>query len=173
MTDNNITIVHGLVPGAIGTIVRLHAVYYAQNWNFGTVFESKVAREVADFANRIAPNDLVLLGIRRDQVVASLILDLNDPDSSGRGAHLRWFIVDPECHGTGLGRQLMTRAIDHLDGQPDGRAWLSTFAGLGAARRLYETFGFALVHEAEGDAWGTVVKEQEFRRHHQGTVLPA
>lgn len=164
MTADSVRIVEGLQPGAIGTITALHGAYYAQNWTFGTVFEAKVARELAGFATRQQDNDLVLLGLKGPEVVASLILDLHDPESGARGAHLRWFIVAPGTSGTGLGRAMMIRAMAHVDAHANGRAWLTTFAGLHSARHLYERFGFVLTQEEAGDAWGTRVREQEFRR---------
>ena len=41
---------------------------------------------------------------------------------------------------------------------------LGTFAGLDAARALYEKHGFSLVREQEGTSWGIRVREQEFVR---------
>ncbi len=152
------------MAGAIGEITRLHAQHYAEHWGFGLFFEAKVARELADFAGRTTDPDLVLIAQDNDGVAASLILDLHDPDSGDRGAHLRWFISSDRCRGTGIGRQMMSRAMDHVDAHARGRCWLTTFAGLAPARHLYESFGFKLAHEADGEAWGTVVTEQEFRR---------
>lgn len=106
----------------------------------------------------------MLLAIDGSGVAASLIVDLNDPASEGRGAHLRWFIVSDRSRGSGIGRQFMTRAMAHADAHAAGRVWLTTFAGLDEARHLFEAFGFTLYHEAEGQAWGTTVQEQEFRR---------
>ncbi|MFT5785678.1 MAG: GNAT superfamily N-acetyltransferase [Ascidiaceihabitans sp.] len=157
-------ITNTFLPGALGTIVTLHGQYYAKNWGFGTFFEAKVAHEVAEFASRFASNDLVLLATDAEGVAASLILDLNDPVSGQRGAHLRWFISADRCRGTGIGRSLMDRAVLHADKHADGHMWLTTFAGLLPARHLYESYGFKLVSENEGQAWGTAVKEQEFRR---------
>lgn len=151
-------------PGALGAIVALHGRYYAEHWGFGTYFEAKVARELAAFADRRGDDDLVLLARDGSGLAASLVLDLNDPASADRGAHLRWFIVADRCRGTGLGRKLLARAIAHLDARSGGRGWLTTFAGLDPARRLYESVGFRLAHEVEGRAWGTMVREQEFRR---------
>jgi GNAT superfamily N-acetyltransferase len=152
------------VPGSIGTIVQLHGAHYAKHWGFGTFFEAKVVRELAGFADRFAQDDMVLLGVDDEGVAASLILDLNDPASGARGAHLRWFITADRCRGSGIGRDLMARAVAHAETHSEGRMWLTTFAGLQPARHLYESFGFALVSEEEGQAWGTVVREQEFRR---------
>lgn len=158
------TILDHFAPGTIGDIVALHGRHYAQHWGFGPVFEIIVARELATFAARKAPQDLVLIAMDDAGLAGSLILDLNDPASAGRGAHLRWFITAERCRGQGLGKTLMQRAMAHVDSHAQGRAWLTTFAGLDAARHLYERHGFTLAREAEGDAWGTKVREQEFRR---------
>jgi len=151
-------------PGAVGQIITLHSRFYAAHWGFGLFFETKVARELAGFADRMAQNDLVLLATDQDGVAASLILDLNDPASGARGAHLRWFICADRCRGTGIGRAFMARAVAHADAHCAGRMWLTTFSGLKPARHLYESFGFALATEQEGVAWGTRVLEQEFHR---------
>lgn len=142
----------------------LHGDHYAKNWNFGTFFEAKVAKELAEFSSRQSRNDLVLIAHDDHGVAASLILDLNDPASNDRGAHLRWFISSDRCRGTGIGRKLMQHAISHAEEHAKGKIWLTTFAGLLPARHLYESFGFELISEKEGQAWGTTVKEQEFQR---------
>jgi hypothetical protein len=43
-----------------------------------------------------------------------------------------------------------------------GRVYLWTFEGLGAARHLYEKFGFLLAFQQRGTQWGTEVTEQRF-----------
>lgn len=151
-------------PGALGAITALHGEYYANHWGFGAFFEAKVAAELAAFAMRKSDADLVLLARDDDGLAASLILDLNDPDSGDRGAHLRWFITAGRCRGAGLGRQFMTRAMAHAEEHAGGASWLTTFAGLYPARALYEAHGYSLAFEAEGQAWGVRVQEQEFRR---------
>lgn len=153
-----------LFPGAIGTITALHGQYYARHWGFGTFFEAKVAAELAAFSQRIAENDLVLLAKDEAGLTASLILDLNDPASGPRGAHLRWFITADRARGTGIGRALLSRALAHADRHSAGKVWLTTFQGLAPARHLYESAGFTLTRAAEGEAWGSRVIEQEFRR---------
>lgn len=157
-------IITEFAPGSLGTIIALHGQHYAQNWGFGTFFEAKVADELAAFAGRMASNDLVLLAYDNEGLAASIVLDLNDPASGERGGHLRWFICAERCRGTGIGRKLMDRAMSHADEHSNGNVWLTTFAGLEPARHLYESYGFTLTHEQEGEAWGTVVTEQEFRR---------
>ncbi|PLP19110.1 MarR family transcriptional regulator, partial [Klebsiella pneumoniae] len=36
--------------------------------------------------------------------------------------------------------------------------------GLDAARKLYESFGFTLIREWQGEQWGKVMTEQQFTR---------
>ena len=88
-------------------------------------------------------------------------------DASGggpHGAHLRWFIVSEDMQGKGLGADLLGRALSFCDGRGYQRIWLTTFAGLDAARSLYERHGFALAGEDEIDQWSGGVREQTFER---------
>ena len=43
-----------------------------------------------------------------------------------------------------------------------GYAYLTTFAGLDAARRLYEEIGFTLTSEHADTTWGVPLNEQRF-----------
>ena len=42
----------GYLPGLIGRITELHALYYHEHWGFGAFFEAKVASELARFITR-------------------------------------------------------------------------------------------------------------------------
>ena len=151
----------GYQPGCIGDIASLHARFYSQHWGFGSFFEQKVATELAAFCSML-PNTGKALWLYRQhgRVLASLAID-GDP-ATGL-AHLRWFIVDESLRGSGIGRQLMSSAIQFVD-QHFSETYLWTFKGLDAARHLYESFGFALSQQLEGTQWGCQVTEQQFRR---------
>ena len=43
-----------------------------------------------------------------------------------------------------------------------GYVYLTTFAGLAAARRLYEEIGFTLTSEHADTTWGVPLNEQRF-----------
>jgi GNAT superfamily N-acetyltransferase len=157
----------GYRPGALAAIVGLHAGYYARHWNFGLPFETRVGAELAEFLARHDPQrDLFLVAYLDGDAVASVIIDQSGGGS--RGAHLRWFIVSEQMQGKGLGADLLGRALSFCDERGYERIWLTTFAGLDAARSLYERFGFALAGEAESDQWSGDVTEQIFER-----LLPA
>lgn len=153
----------GYRPGALAEVLGLHMKYYAREWGFGQAFETKVAAELSEFLARMDPErDLFLTAWRGEALAGSVSIDVTGggPD----GAHLRWFVVSDTARGTGLGKQLMRRAIDHADRVAAGPVWLTTFAGLEAARVLYERHGFVLSAQSEDDQWQGGVREQLFTR---------
>ena len=153
----------GYRPGALAAIVGLHARYYAQHWSFGLPFETKVGAELAEFlARHNAEHDLFLVAYLDGDVVASVIID--QTGGGPQGAHLRWFIVSEEMQGKGLGADLLGRALKFCDERGYARIWLTTFAGLDAARGLYERHGFVMTGEADADQWSGDVREQVFER---------
>jgi GNAT superfamily N-acetyltransferase len=155
----------GYVPGAIGRVAELHARYYSANWGFGLFFEAKVAAGLAEFLQRLDPARDGFWTLCQDdrtggRVLGSLAID--GAQSASEGAHLRWFILADELHGRGLGKRLLGEAVDFCRTVGHPRIFLWTFQGLDPARRLYESFGFRLVEERQGQQWGTPVLEQRF-----------
>ena len=152
-------VVPGWLPGAVGAVAALHGRYYAREHGFGVRFEAKVAAECAEFCPRIDPTrDGLWLLVDGGRIAGSIAIDGSGPDA----AHLRWFIVDDEMRGRGLGRRLIEAAMGFCRRAGHRRVYLTTFAGLDAARALYEQQGFRLVAEADGETWGTRVREQRF-----------
>jgi GNAT superfamily N-acetyltransferase len=155
-------ITEGYIPGCIGRIVQLHAAYYSHVASFGVAFESKVATELAEFCTRYQPGRDGLWLARSPEVEASIVIDGSKSDTEG--AHLRWFIASEATRGRGVGRALLTHAMNLVDCRGYKLTYLWTFSGLGAARHLYENFGFRLDHESPGSQWGKEVLEQRFIR---------
>lgn len=146
-----------------GRITEMHGRYYAREHNFGAFFEAKVAAGLADFTGRLGnEGNQIWLAVMNDRIVGSVAID--GEDLGNNEAHLRWFILDDECRGSGLGRKLMAMAMAFCDEQKFSAVQLWTFNKLTAARRLYESFGFELSKEWEGDQWGSTITEQQFIR---------
>lgn len=157
------TIHKDYLPGAIGRIVELHARYYSEQAGFGLPFESKVARELAEFCERYdGERDGLWLARQDGEIEAAIAIDGSHADQDG--AHLRWFIASERMRGKGIGNALLATALDFCQSRQYARVYLWTFAGLGAARHLYEKFGFQLVHQQPGRQWGSEVNEQRFER---------
>jgi len=160
----------GYCPGAIGRIAEMHADYYHRHSGFGLFFEAKVATELAAFLSRFTEGRDGFWTLRSENRVEGAIA-IDGLKAADEGAHLRWFIVSPEVRGGGWGRRLMTEAVSFCDRRAYRRIGLWTFAGLDTARHLYESFGFRLVSQGEGEQWGTRVVEQHFERN-RGEAAP-
>ena len=153
----------GYLPGAIGRITELHARYYHRYWGFGLFFERKVAGGLTEFLGRFNKNrDGLWLALSEDTIVGSIAIDGKSAEQEG--AHLRWFIVDTEIQGSGIGRRLIERAVSFCRECRYPKIFLWTFQGLDAARHLYETSGFMLSKEIVNDSWGKPVNEQLFEK---------
>lgn len=156
-----LTIHKDYLPGCIGRIAELHARYYSQLTGFGLPFESKVARELCEFCERYdGARDGLWLALQDDHIEAAIAIDGLHTESDG--AHLRWFIASDHVRGTGVGTLLLTSAMEFCRARHYERVYLWTFEGLGAARHLYEKFGFRLALQQRGSQWGTEVNEQRF-----------
>jgi GNAT superfamily N-acetyltransferase len=146
MSDIEIT---GYVPGAIGRITELHGTYYAANWNMGLYFEARVATGLAEFFSKFdAACDGAWIAHVEGRIVGAILID--GQDAAGQGARLRFFILDPAFQGHGLGNRLMREAVDFCKAKKFKRVYLTTFAGLEAARHLYDKFGFHVYYEKDG-----------------------
>jgi GNAT superfamily N-acetyltransferase len=155
--------IDGYRPGSIGRVAEMHAAYYHSHWGFGLFFEAKVASELAEFLGRFdGERDGFWTLLDGDRVEGSIAIDGLKAETEG--AHLRWFIIAPELQGSGWGCRLMQEAVAFCDRRAYSRIFLWTFAGLDAARHLYEAFGFHLVSQADGERWGARVVEQRFER---------
>ncbi|MBA4356277.1 MAG: GNAT family N-acetyltransferase [Humidesulfovibrio sp.] len=151
----------GYVPGAIGRVAEMHALYYSRHWKFGLYFEARIAAGLAEFMQRFDPaRDGFWTVSRAGRVQGSLAID--GAQAATEGAHLRWFILADELQGLGLGRRLLQEAMDFCGRCGHPRVFLWTFQGLAPARHLYESFGFRLAEEREGLQWGELVLEQRF-----------
>ncbi len=162
-------IVKGYVPGALGRIVSLHGSYYHEHWGFDLFFEAKVATELASFLREYDPTrDGLWLATADGRIEGCVAID--GSRASSDGAHLRWFIVSDSLRGNGVGGLLLRNAMDFCRQRDYPRVCLYTFAGLDAARQLYEREGFELVKEHRGAQWGTEVLEQRFECPVSGTA---
>jgi GNAT superfamily N-acetyltransferase len=154
-------IISGYLPGAIGRITELHAEYYSRHAGFGLFFESKVASEMAEFLTSFRERqDGFWLAVAEERIIGSIAIDGIREQS--KGAHLRWFIVDPDYQGQGIGNRLVEQALNFCRASGIRRVYLWTFAGLDTARHLYEKHGFVMCREKKGEQWGVTVKEQMF-----------
>ena len=152
---------HGYITGCIGRITEMHATFYARAVGFGTLFEAKVASELADFCLRYDHRrDGIWLALEGEAIHGSIVIDAAHYETEG--AHLRWFIASDKSRGTGVGTRLIGAAMEFCREHNYRNVYLWTFDELHAARHLYEKYGFRLQSAQRGSQWGKEVNEQKF-----------
>ena len=157
----DVEIVRGYTPGAIGRVAELNGTYYHDHWGFGLYFEAKVASDLSEFLLRYDESrDGFWTAQVEGRVEGHVTIDGSQTESEG--ARLRYFILSDALRGKGAGSRLMDTAMAFCREAGHERVYLWTFEGLLPARHLYEKAGFRLVEERVGSQWGREVNEQQF-----------
>jgi GNAT superfamily N-acetyltransferase len=138
-------------PGDLGFVVGLHARTYSRLLGLGLSFEALIAREVAEFLERMDPaGERFWVAANSERPVGTITVQRGEAGE----AWLRWFVVEQECRGRGLGHRLLDAAIDFARRTGNRRLSLWTAAGLDASARLYAQNGFVRMKSETDDRWG-------------------
>lgn len=148
-----------LRPGDIGAIVRLHGLVYAAEYGWDPTFEALVAQGLGAFAAAGERADARLWIAERDGGVAGCIAIVGQADGT---AQLRWFVVDAECRGLGIGRRLIGEALAFCRERGFRSVFLWTVKGLEAAAHLYLSAGFRVTEERTHERRGVALTEQRY-----------
>ena len=146
-------------PGDLGSVIHLHGRIYGVEYGYGVSFEMYVARGLAEFYEQYdADKDRVWICEHDDRIVGFLLLMHRDNNA----AQLRYFLLDPEYRGIGLGRRLIDLFMNFLRARGYTSAYLWTTNEQEAAAALYKRFGFELTEEKESTAFGKPLLEQRY-----------
>lgn len=150
-------------PGDIGWVVGEHGRYYDRAWKLGIAFEAKVAEAMGAWLQRYDPaRDLLLVAEDAEGPLGSISLDGSGAHVQTDGARIRFFIMADRARGRGIGKVLVAETMTFIRAAGFDKAFLTTFRGLDAARKLYEDHGWVLTYEALDTSWGTPLHEQRF-----------
>jgi N-acetylglutamate synthase-like GNAT family acetyltransferase len=146
------TIRRDLRPGDLGAIIEHHGRTYAREYGVDSSFEAHVAAAVARAALRGFPRDNEAIWIvERDGRHAGSLAMTDEGDGV---ACVRFFVLDAELRGNGLGTRLLDELLGEARANGFERAVLETFSDLTAAAHLYGERGFRVVSADSGPRWG-------------------
>lgn len=147
-----------LRPGDIGYVIYMHGDLYRKEYGYGIPFETYVARGLCEFYDKYNPErERVWVCEHNDQMIGFLLLM-----DRGKAAQLRYFLIQPEYRGIGLGSKLMNMYMDFLQECKYPASYLWTTHELTTAAFLYKRVGFKLTEEKESTAFGKPLKEQRY-----------
>jgi len=174
--QNALTVVHRLldseVPterinvreqqvGDLGWAFYRQAVAYKDEFGYSQVFESHFCKGLFPYLNNFeAKRDRLWVGVAGDQTVGFVAVH-HVADRPG-WAQLRWFFVEKDFRGRGLGSRLLDILVSFCKKAGYEGVFLWTVSDLDAARRLYQKTGFKLAEEKEECDWAPWAREQRW-----------
>lgn len=115
------------------------------------IFEERHYREEAVRRELEAPDRITWLGVTGDGALAGYChvgpCKLPHPDVRPGDGEIGQLYLAREWQGAGLGRRLMTKALDWLDTHSPGRQWVGVWSGNARAQAFYAAYGFRKVGE--------------------------
>ena len=146
--------------GDMGWIVLRHAELYAEERNWGPLFEALVADVCAEFVRNFDPGrERCWIAEQGGERLGCVFLK----NGEGGTAKLRMLLVEPSARGLGLGRRLVAECIGFARASGYREVTLWTQSTLTAARRLYTEAGFELVASEPHSLWGTPLVGETWR----------
>ena len=149
---DDIKIRHDLRVGDLGRIIALHGEVYDALPGYGLAFEAFVARTIAEYYLDAGGVGRIWLAERNGKLVGCAAMVLRD---TGLG-QLRWVLVDQAARGVGLGKELVSFAVDYARDNACARVFLETTDGLPESQHLYEALGFEVVSDVREELWDGV-----------------
>ncbi|TDW95818.1 bifunctional helix-turn-helix transcriptional regulator/GNAT family N-acetyltransferase [Dinghuibacter silviterrae] len=155
----DVTLRTDLRPGDIGYVTHLHGRIYKDECNYGPGFEAYVAKGLAEFYQQYDPSlDRVWICEHRDRIVGFLLV-MHRPENA---AQLRYFILEPEYRGLGLGKKLMDLYMAFIKEKGYSSSYLWTTNEQETAIALYKRLGFVLTEEVPSNTFGKALTEQKY-----------
>ncbi len=154
----NISIRTELQPGDIGYVIYMHGDLYGREYGYGIQFETYVAKGLCEFYERYnSERNRVWVCEHKERMIGFLLLM-----DRGEAAQLRYFLIQPEYRGIGLGSKLINLYMDFLRECGYRKSYLWTTHELSTAAFLYKRVGFRLTEEKESTAFGKPLREQRY-----------
>ncbi|MBV4357515.1 GNAT family N-acetyltransferase [Pinibacter aurantiacus] len=158
-TLDDITIRTDLMPGDLGYVIYRHGELYHSEYNYGISFETYVGAGLYEFYSSYDPAmDRVWICEHENKIVGFVLLMHRENNA----AQLRYFLIEPEYRGIGLGKKLMNLYIDFLKEKGYQSSYLWTTNELYSAASLYKRHGFELTEEKPSTAFGKPLMEQRY-----------
>ena len=147
-----------LRPGDLGYVIYLHGSLYGSEYGYGIQFERYVAKGLSEFYEQYDPKrSRVWVCEHNGRMIGFLLLM-----DRGNAAQLRYFLIEPDYRGIGLGSKLLNLYMDFLREHGYKRSYLWTTHELSTAASLYKRLGFQLTEEKESTDFGKPLTEQRY-----------
>jgi DNA-binding MarR family transcriptional regulator/GNAT superfamily N-acetyltransferase len=155
---NPITI-RNFIPSDIDYVISRHQILYKEEYKLSPVFGDYVEKGVHHFAQCYdKKKECMLIPEMNGHPVGSIVIAKVDDKT----AQLRYFLLEPETRGRGLGHKLVDMALDFCREKGYKHVFLETISALETARHIYASKGFKVSQSHENPTWGKDVLEERW-----------
>ncbi|MBF4507771.1 bifunctional helix-turn-helix transcriptional regulator/GNAT family N-acetyltransferase [Flavobacterium sp. JLP] len=150
---------HEITPGDIGYIIYLHGMLYDKESNFSNEFEKYVIKTFYDFLEHYTPEkDRLWMAEYNNKIIGCVAIQHKTKEE----AQLRWFLLDPAFRGLGIGKKLLTDALDFCQDKKFKNIFLLTTSMQNKALEMYKMAGFTLTESIEINQWGKNFRDERY-----------
>jgi GNAT superfamily N-acetyltransferase len=141
-----------LRPGDLGAIIAHHGDVYGREYGVDSTFEAHVAAAVSAAGKKgwPGPGEHLRIAELDGRHVGSLALT----DEGDGWAAVRFFLIDAELRGQGLGRRWVAELLEAAEADGYAGVRLETFSELTAAAHIYRSHGFEVISSDTRPRWG-------------------
>ncbi len=162
---NEKLIIRDFVEDDLNYIIKRHGEIYEKEYDFDKTFVDYVRKPLYEFYKNFDKNhENVWIADFEGNTVGFIALVKVNEDT----AQLRWFLLEKEMRGRGIGNKLMSTLVEFAKDKNYKNIYLWTVGFLDAARHLYEKYGFELIETKDSSVWGKKLTEEKWSLKLQG-----
>lgn len=143
-------IIRPFQPGDVGYVAYLHGNLYDKTYKFGQMFEYYVMKGLTEFMIDTDGGELWIAEVNGEIAGSIAITKFSDTV-----AQLKWFVLNENYQGMGIGKKLLETALNFSKEQNYQHVFLWTVSTLETARHLYKKYNFRLTEEKPNEEWTT------------------
>ncbi len=156
--DENL-VIRNFTENDLDYIIKRHGEIYENEYKFDETFVDYVREPLYEFYENFDKKyENIWIAEYEGSTAGFIALVRVDEDT----AQLRWFLMEKELRGKGIGNKLMNTLIKFAKDKDYKNIYLWTVGFLDTARHLYEKFGFELIETKNSNIWGKKLTEEKW-----------
>ena len=140
-------------------LILRHQTIYPAEYGFSQNFANDVDRIIHKFIENFdKEKECILIAELDGKRVGSIAIAKSNDDV----AQLRFFLLEPEARGRGIGKKLIDSVIEFSRNKCYKHIFLETVSKLEVARIIYKSKGFEITSTHENPEWGKDILEEKW-----------
>lgn len=155
---NPITL-RNFVEDDIDYVISRHRILYEEEYALSPIFGDYVEKGVHNFAEHYdREKECMIIPEMNGNPVGSIVIAKANDET----AQLRYFLLEPETRGHGLGHKLVDITLDFCREKGYKHVFLETISCLETARHIYYSKGFRITQSHKNPTWGKDILEEHW-----------